>query len=130
MVKREILKNSILNIFHVNGLLAYASGLYSNMGNYQGYGDTKIVPDLKPEKFEAIVTGSQAYENDPITMQNIWSSVKGPMFNFEERYKQLGLGDKGVTTYFTPNCNQEDADLVNRYLKSKNIESKYSCSLL
>ena len=94
------------------------------MGNYQGYGDTKIVPDLKPEKFEAIVTGSQAYENDPITMQNIWSSVKGPMFNFEERYKQLGLGDKGVTTYFTPNCNQEDADLVNRYLKSKNIESK------
>ena len=26
--------------------------------------------------------------------------------------------------YFTPNCNQEDADLVNRYLKSKKIERK------
>merc|ERR1739844_179054 len=32
-------------------------------------------------------------------------------------------GEKGVTTYFTPNCNQEDAELVNRYLRSKKIES-------
>ena len=47
------------------------------------------------------------------------------MFNLEGKYKQLGLGDKGVTTYFTPNCDQEDAELVNRYMKSKNIECKY-----
>ena len=105
---------------------AYASGLYSNMGNYKGYGDTKIIPDLKPLQFEAIVTGSKAFENNPITMQNIWSSVKGPMFNFQERYKQLGLGEKGVTTYFTPNCDLEDAELVNRYMKSKSIESEYT----
>ena len=105
---------------------AYASGLYSNMGNYKGYGDTKIVPDLKPLQFEAIVTRSKAFENNPITMQNIWSSVKGPMFNFQERYKQLGLGEKGVTTYFTPNCDLEDAELVNRYMKSKSIESEYT----
>ena len=90
----------------------------------KGFGDTKIVPDLKVKIFEAIVHGSEAFKNDPIPMHNLWNSVKGPMFNLEGRYKQLGLGDKGVTTYFTPNCNEEDANLVNRFMKSKNIEGK------
>merc|ERR1711971_325429 len=27
--------------------LSYGSGVYSNLGNYKGYGDTKIVPDLE-----------------------------------------------------------------------------------
>jgi len=103
--------------------LSYGSGVYSNLGNYKGYGDTKIVPDLELKHFEAIVHGSEAFKNDPITLHNLWNSVKGPMFNLEDKYKQLGLGDKGVTTYFTPNCNQEDAELVNRYMKSRNIES-------
>ena len=109
----------------MNCTLAYGSGVYSNLGNYKGYGDTKIVPDLELKHFEAIVHGSEAFKNDPITLHNLWNSVKGPMFNLEDKYKQLGLGDKGVTTYFTPNCNQEDAELVNRYMKSKNIECKY-----
>jgi dipeptidyl-peptidase-3 len=105
--------------------LAYGSGVYTNLGNYKGYGDTKIVPDLELKHFEAIVHGSEAFKNDPITLHNLWNSVKGSMFNLEDKYKQLGLGDEGVTTYFTPNCNQEDAELVNRYMKSKNIECKY-----
>ena len=34
--------------------LVYGTGVYANMGNYQGFGDTKIVPDLLPEHFDAI----------------------------------------------------------------------------
>ena len=43
-------------------------------------------------------------------------------FSLSDREKQLGLGDKGVTTYFTPNCTNEDSDLVNRFFKLKNME--------
>ena len=37
--------------------LVYGSGVYANMGNYKGFGDTKIVPDMLPENFESIVKG-------------------------------------------------------------------------
>jgi hypothetical protein len=36
------------------------------------------------------------------------------MYRLTERQKQLGLGKKGVTTYFSDNCDQEDAERVNR----------------
>lgn len=55
-------------------------------------------------------------------MEQLWSAVKGPMFSLSDKEKQLGLGDKGITTYFTPNCNQADADLVNRFFKHINME--------
>ena len=60
------------------------------------------------------VKGSNAWIEDQESMQRIWSSVKTPMFSLDDREKQLGLGSKGVSTYFTPNCNQDDAELVNR----------------
>jgi dipeptidyl-peptidase-3 len=34
----------------------------------------------------------------------------------------LGLGEKGVTKYFSSNCSNEDSDKVNRFFKEKNIE--------
>merc|ERR1739847_131463 len=67
--------------------------------------------------FEKIVTSSKAWSEDEEAMQAIWSAIKGPMFSLSDREKQLGLGDKGVTTYFTPNCTNEDSDLVNRFFK-------------
>ena len=45
-----------------------------------------------------------------------------PLFSLDDRQKQLGLGSKGVSTYFTPNCTQEDADLVNRFFKDIDME--------
>jgi dipeptidyl-peptidase-3 len=44
------------------------------------------------------------------------------MYSLSEREKQLGLGEKGVTKYFSPNCNTSDSDIVNKYLKAKSIE--------
>ena len=48
-------------------------------GNYKGFGDTKIVPDVLPEIFEKIVTSSKAWSEDEEAMQAIWSAIKGPM---------------------------------------------------
>ena len=35
--------------------MVFCSGVYANMGNYKGFGDTKIVPDLQPETFEVLM---------------------------------------------------------------------------
>ena len=47
------------------------------------------------------------------------------MYSLSDREKQLGLGEKGVTKYFTSNCDAKDSDVINAYLKHKNIEGTY-----
>ena len=64
------------------------------MGNYKGYGDTKIVPDLKPKQFETIVNCSEAMKNDHQTIERLWAFVRAPMYNLKDKYKQLGMGDE------------------------------------
>ena len=47
-------------------------------------------------------------------LEAIWSAVKAPMYTLTDRQKQLGLGCKGVSTYFSDNCDQDDAEKINR----------------
>jgi dipeptidyl-peptidase-3 len=50
------------------------------MGNYKGFGDSKFVPDLKPEQFELIVKNSKAWADDSTNMQTLWESCKSPIW--------------------------------------------------
>ena len=56
-------------------------------------------------------------------MQSIWNKVKDLTFSVEGKLKTLGLGDKGITTYFSSNCTAGDADLVNQFMQQKGLES-------
>jgi len=44
------------------------------------------------------------------------------VYSLSEREKNLGLGASGVTTYFSDNCDEEDAERVNRFFKAKSME--------
>ncbi|XP_046434394.1 dipeptidyl peptidase 3 isoform X1 [Neodiprion fabricii] len=103
--------------------LVYAAGFLSNAGNYKSFGDSKIVPNLKKTKFEAIVKVSKAYSQSSQDVQSLWDKVEARLYSLNDRAKSLGLGDKGTTTYFSANCTTEDADLVNRFMQSKGLES-------
>uniref|UniRef100_A0A671VN76 Dipeptidyl peptidase 3 n=1 Tax=Sparus aurata TaxID=8175 RepID=A0A671VN76_SPAAU len=92
--------------------LVYAAGLYANMGNYKSFGDTKFIPNLPKEKLEALMKASQAFQEQPAEMEALWDSCSCPLFSLEDKQKQLGLGDKGITTYFSGNCCLEDAELA------------------
>lgn len=104
-------------------LLVYAAGVYANMGNYKSFGDTKFIPNLPKEKLKALVWQSQAFQDNPSEMEALWSSCGDRMYSLEERQKQLGLGDKGITTYFSGNCGLEDAELAQKFLDSKNLSA-------
>ncbi|XP_034942479.1 dipeptidyl peptidase 3 isoform X2 [Chelonus insularis] len=102
--------------------LVYACGIYSNAGNYKSFGDSKIIPNLPKEQLEKIMKASKAFKQDPKGLEDIWNKIKTCVYSLEGKVKSLGLGDKGITTYFSANCNDKDADLVNEFMQSKNIE--------
>lgn len=102
--------------------LVYCSGVFTNMGNYKGFGDFKFVPDLTPDLFWKIVQASKAYKENPEKITNIWESAKAEIFLLTDQTKQLGLGKKGVTKYFSANCDQSDSDRVNSFFKANNLE--------
>lgn len=102
--------------------MVYSSGVLANMGNYKSFGDSKILPNITKEKFEALVKASKAFSMDGAGVQAIWDSCADRMYSLTERLAQLGLGEKGVTKYFSENCTQEDSDLINRYFKKSKIE--------
>ena len=93
----------------VTAYLVYCSGFYGNMGNYKGFGDSKFVPNMKPERMELLVKSSQAYKSSPELMETLWQSVKTPMFSLSDKEKQLGLGE---------NISDENNILKQKYLLS------------
>ncbi|KAG8008069.1 Dipeptidyl peptidase 3 [Nibea albiflora] len=103
--------------------LVYAAGLYANMGNYKSFGDTKFIPNLPKDKLLALVKASKAFQEQPDEMEALWDNCSCLLYSLEDRQKQLGLGDKGITTYFSGNCSLEDAELAQKFLDSKKLSA-------
>lgn len=99
----------------------YASGVYANMGNYKGFGDSKIIPNLPAEKLEKFFYSSKAF-NQNADLKDVWGRVKDLVYDLSPSKCHLGLKGKGNTTYFSANCSSEDADIVSRYFKFAQIE--------
>lgn len=120
-----------LSLKHVDkdeyiAFLVYAAGILANAGNYKGFGDSKIVPDLPPEKFEKIVKSCAAYKNDTHSIDCLWGQCKDVIYSLSSREKSLGFWNEGITTYFSSNCTLKDADLVTEFMKKHSLEA-YNC---
>ncbi|KAK2100102.1 bifunctional diacylglycerol diphosphate phosphatase/phosphatidate phosphatase [Saguinus oedipus] len=103
--------------------LVYAAGVFSNMGNYKSFGDTKFVPNLPKEKLERVILGSEAAQQHPEEVRGLWQTCGELMFCLEPRLRHLGLGKEGITTYFSGNCTMEDAKLAQDFLDSQNLSA-------
>ena len=64
------------------------------MGNYKGWGDSKIVPRVDEATMEAFLKATAAYEKDSEEMEKLWSLVKGPMFCLKPGTENLGFPEK------------------------------------
>ncbi|XP_063801162.1 dipeptidyl peptidase 3 [Pseudophryne corroboree] len=104
-------------------LLVYTAGFFANVGNYKSFGDTKFVPNIPKEKLEKLVRASEAFAKDPEGIEALWKMVETHMYSLEPRERQLGLGDQGISTYFSANCTLEDAELIQRFLDTKNLSA-------
>ncbi|KAL6086025.1 hypothetical protein STEG23_028633 [Scotinomys teguina] len=100
--------------------LVYAAGVYSNMGNYKSFSDIKFVPNLPKKKLERVILGSKAAQQQ-LEVRDLWQTSEELMFSLEPRLRYLGLGNEGVTIYFSGNCTMEDAKLAQDFLDSQNL---------
>uniref|UniRef100_A0A0C9RU76 Dipeptidyl peptidase 3 n=2 Tax=Fopius arisanus TaxID=64838 RepID=A0A0C9RU76_9HYME len=103
--------------------LVYACGVLSNTGNYKSFGDSKIIPNLPKDKFLEIIKSSKAYKDNPPVLEKIWNKCNEGIYSLSDKVKSLGLGDNGITTYFSSNCDDTDAALVNEFMQSHSLES-------
>lgn len=103
--------------------LVYSAAVFTNAGNYKGFGDTKFIPNLPETSFECIVKNSGAYNNDSQKIERLWSSCKVPVYSLKENVKHLGYPNKALTTYFSSNFTSEDVEIFNQYLKERHIEA-------
>jgi len=110
-----------LNEQEVTAYMVYCSAFLANMGNYKGFGDCKFIPNLPEDKLDQLMRASSAWSSDP-TVEELWNEVRKPIYSLTDQEKQLGLGSKGITKYFTPNCDLSDSDLVNKFFKVKSVE--------
>ncbi|KAG8233762.1 hypothetical protein J437_LFUL003833, partial [Ladona fulva] len=120
-IKKTALDDAALSEDEFKAILIYLSGIITNTGNYKGFGDTKFIPGLPKEKFEAFVKHSAAYRNNPSLFQSIWAKVSDSLYSLKDNEKSLGFCGKGITTYFSGNCTVEDGNLVNEFLRYKSI---------
>uniref|UniRef100_G3QAW5 Dipeptidyl peptidase 3 n=1 Tax=Gasterosteus aculeatus aculeatus TaxID=481459 RepID=G3QAW5_GASAC len=65
----------------------------------------------------------RAFQDEPTEMEALWDSCSCLLYSLEDRQKQLGLGKKGITTYFSGNCSLEDAELAQKFLDSKKLSA-------
>ncbi|KOC66680.1 Dipeptidyl peptidase 3 [Habropoda laboriosa] len=77
---------------------------------------SETIDELKKSAFDVGVS------EDEITV-NILNKIQNIIYSIEGKLKSLGLGEKGVTTYFSANCTDKDAELINEFMQSKGLES-------
>uniref|UniRef100_A0A914VSE5 Dipeptidyl peptidase 3 n=1 Tax=Plectus sambesii TaxID=2011161 RepID=A0A914VSE5_9BILA len=102
-------------------LLVYAAGFFANSGNYKGFGDTKFVPNLDAAALGCLVEKSAAAEKDKSLIE-LFNSTKERMFSLNPNELNLALAPTGVTTYHSSSVTKSDSDLIDRFMKAKNLE--------
>ncbi|KAL4238740.1 bifunctional diacylglycerol diphosphate phosphatase/phosphatidate phosphatase [Mactra antiquata] len=106
-----------------DALLTYAAAFYSNAGNYKSFGDSKIIPNLPKDKFETVVFCSAAAQSNSDEVKKLWNSVSDRMYLLGDREKELGFGEKGITTYYSSNCDLQDAEVAQEFLTQMNLSA-------
>ncbi|CAC9444109.1 metallo-peptidase, Clan M-, Family M49 [Leishmania infantum JPCM5] len=99
----------------VNQFLEYFAMVYSNMGNYLSFGDTKFVPSIPKERFAKIVASA---DGSPAVDAQLLDAI----YNLDDDKLTLDFPPKGLTRYYSPNVTREDAAVANDFLASKKMD--------
>ena len=99
----------------IDAFLLYVYTVFGNMGNYRGFGDTKILPRATKEDFETIIHNSLAYVDEKEAIDLLWDVCGETIFSHTSSELRLGMEKSGVNTYYSSNITQAEVKLVQEY---------------
>uniref|UniRef100_A0A6P7FY09 Dipeptidyl peptidase 3 n=1 Tax=Diabrotica virgifera virgifera TaxID=50390 RepID=A0A6P7FY09_DIAVI len=102
----------------VTAVFVYTCGVFTNSGNYKGFGDTKFIPNLEKDRFGALLKLSPIWPE----LEPIWLQFKDRLYDLENGKCCLGYSPSGITTYLSHNCTPEDNEKVQNWLKTQDME--------
>lgn len=118
--------------------MMYFAAFLGNIGNYKSFGDTKIIPECEPKVLQAVLTeAARLSQGDAkievvtdgcgtqgTAIRPIGRKLLEAIYSLTPRRRQLGIGEKeGISTYFSSNCEKEDAALAQRFLDTFKISA-------
>ncbi|XP_057662440.1 dipeptidyl peptidase 3 [Diorhabda carinulata] len=115
---KSIALNSGFSEDEITALFVYACGVFTNAGNYKGFGDTKFIPNIEKQRLEALLKLSPIWSE----LEPLWKQFKDSLYDLENGKSCLGYGPSGITTYLSHNCTPKDNEKVQNWLKSEKIE--------
>ncbi|XP_022920138.2 dipeptidyl peptidase 3 [Onthophagus taurus] len=99
----------------INALYVYACGIFSNAGNYKGFGDSKFIPGIDMDRMEELLQLSLGWE----TFESLWHKYKKAIYDLSPGKTCLGYPPHGCTTYFSSNFTAADNDIVQDRFKKQ-----------
>lgn len=103
-------------------LLVYAAAALQNIGNYTSFGDRKFVPAISSDKFWAVITSSEAYEQHKDQLTDTWESIKDIIYKTEAPFGNIGFRENGgLTAYYSSNVSKKEAEEVKKFQEEKKI---------
>ncbi|RZC40446.1 dipeptidyl peptidase 3, partial [Asbolus verrucosus] len=102
----------------IKAFLIYSCGVFSNAGNYKGFGDSKFIPNIESERLEKLLARSPAWPQ----IKTLWLKLKDQIYDLSPGKTCLGYSPHGCTTYLSMNCTPEDNQRAQDWMKTHGIE--------
>jgi len=102
-----------------SGFVEFCANFLGNMGNYLSFGDTKIVPRCTRDEFlRAVEIGG----GEELARQTAESGLLDAVIALEpRRVRQLGIGENGISTYYSGDVTEADIAAVQKLLDNLDI---------
>eukprot|EP00050_Salpingoeca_kvevrii_P008021 m.300153 g.300153 ORF g.300153 m.300153 type:complete len:720 (-) comp14359_c0_seq1:110-2269(-) len=108
----------------IDAILMYTAAFFTNYGNYLSFGDSKFVPRTDEATMLKFIQAVPAYKMHATQIDELWGATSQLIFSLDKKLQTLGLGEDGVSTYYSANCTKEDAEAVQEFMTERNIHGE------
>lgn len=108
---KELRAKAVADEEELAKFVEYFALLYSNMGNYLSFGDSKFVPACSRETFEKV------FALVPEASTKI-APLVDKVFSLADNELTLAYPPAGISAYYSPNMLEQDVVFVEEFLKS------------